>query len=256
MTVRLVDSHCHLQVDDLRSRAEELLNEARQAGVIDLLIPGIRPTEATSDHALAESLGVWCAIGCHPCHADEWDEAALLGALDLPRVVAVGECGLDRFHKPFDADLQDRVFRRQIAIAREAGLPLVLHNRETDRELVRVLREERAAGGVFHCFGGDERCLEEALELGFFVSFAGNVTYPKAAFRSLVPRVPRERLLVETDAPWLAPVPDRGRTCRPAHAATTLRELATLRGEDAASLGEAVVDNFRLCFPRTAGIAA
>lgn len=199
---------------------------------------------------LAERLGVWCSVGCHPCHADAWDAAALLPWLGHERVVAVGECGLDYFHEPFDAALQERVFREQISLARGAGLPLILHNRESDRDMVRILRDAGADRGVFHCFGGDAQCLRDALSLGFHVSFAGNVTYPKAAFRALVREVPLDRILVETDAPWLAPVPDRGRLNRPALAARTLRELALLRGDAFEALDRAVTDNFHACFPR------
>lgn len=248
--IRVVDSHCHLQVDALRPDAAALWRQAREAGVVDLLIPGIEPGQAARDVALAESLDVWCSVGCHPCHPDSWDAPALQGWLDHPRVVAIGECGLDFFHKPFDAPLQERVFRAQIRMARDAGLPLILHNRESDRDLVRILRDTGADRGVFHCFGGDARCLEDALELGFHVSFAGNVTYPKALFRDLVRRVPRDRLLVETDAPWLAPVPHRGKTNRPDLVLEVLREVALLRDEDPVLLGQAVVANFHSCFPR------
>jgi len=249
--IRTVDSHCHLQAEPLRSRAGEALRAARAAGVVDLLIPGIEPAQAADNVAQAEELDVWCSVGCHPCHPDAWDESLVRPWLSHPRVVAVGECGLDFFHKPFDAPLQERVFRAQIELAREADLPLILHNRESDRDLVRVLRDSRAGGGVFHCFGGDARCLEEALELGFFVSFAGNVTYPKAAFRDLVHRVPSDRILVETDAPWLAPVPERGKSNHPELVLHVLAEVARLRGDDPEELGRTVIRNFQACFPKT-----
>ncbi len=249
--IRTVDSHCHLQVDALRLDAAALWRQARDAGVVDLLIPGIEPAQAERDVALAESLGVWGSVGCHPCHPDTWDAETLRLWLGHPKVVAVGECGLDYFHKPYDAPLQERVFRAQIQMAQGAGLPLILHNRDSDRDLIRILRDTGASRGVFHCFGGDATCLEEALGLGFFVSFAGNVTYPKAHFRELVRLVPRDRLLVETDAPWLAPVPHRGKTNRPDMVVDVLREVARLRGEDPVVLGQAVVENFHTCFPRT-----
>lgn len=246
----MIDSHCHLQVDALRPHAEALLREARDAGVSDLLVPGILPRDAARDVGLAASLDVWCSVGCHPCHCDEWDPSALEPWLTHPRVVAIGECGLDFYHKPYDAVLQERVFREQIRIAANAHLPLILHNRDSDRDMERILRDAGASRGVFHCFGGDRRCLEAALDLGFHVSFAGNVTYPKAAFRELVKDVPRDRILVETDAPWLAPLPERGKTNRPALVAKVLHEIATLRGEDPRMLDQAVTDNFRACFPK------
>jgi len=252
----LIDSHCHLQAPPLFAQAEALVREAREAGVVDVLVPGIEPQDAAGVAELAERLDVWCAVGCHPSHPDRRDAALLRRILSHPRVVAVGECGLDFFHKPFDAVLQEEVFREQIGIAKEAALPLVLHNRDSDRDLIRILRDTNASQGVFHCFGGDARCLEEALSMGFFVSFAGNVTYPKAAFRELVAEVPLDRLLIETDAPWLAPVPERGRTNRPALVALVLEEVARLRGEDPAIVGQAVVSNFRRCFPKAARTSA
>lgn len=248
----MIDSHCHLQVDVLRSQAESLLREARHAGVSDLLIPGIAPEDASRDVELAERLDVWCSVGCHPCHVDQWIEGALEPWANHPRVVAIGECGLDHFHKPYDAALQESVFRAQIRIANDSGLPLVLHNRDSDRDLVRILRDAGATKGVFHCFGGDAQCLESALELGFHVSFAGNVTYPKSSFRDLVRLVPLDRVLIETDAPWLAPIPDRGKTNRPALVARVLEEVARLRDEDPALIDEAVTSNFRNCFPKAA----
>ncbi len=246
-----VDSHCHLQAKPLCDIAGQLVDEARAAGVEQLLIAGIQPSEIPETARLAESLGVWFSVGCHPCHADEWDAAPILEWKDHPRVVAIGECGLDYYHKPFDAAMQQRVFREQIRIANAAGLPLILHNRESDADLVALLRQENANSGVFHCFGADHATLDAALELGFFVSFAGNVTYPKATFRELVSSVPSDRLLIETDCPWLSPVPHRGKTNHPALVTRVLEEVARLRGEDPTSLGRQVVSNFGVCFPRT-----
>lgn len=249
--IPVVDSHCHLQAHALRGQARDLVVEARAGGVRELLVAGIVPGDAREVVAMAEEFGLWCSVGCHPCHADEWAPEIVEALAGHPRVVAVGECGLDYYHKPFDAKLQQRVFREQIRIAAESDLPLILHNRESDSDLVAILREEGAAKGVFHCFGSDRPTLDTALELGFFVSFAGNVTYPKAGFRELVASVPADRLLVETDCPYLAPVPHRGKTNRPALVAHTLEEIARLRGEAPAELGAKVVDNFHICFPKT-----
>jgi TatD DNase family protein len=164
----------------------------------------------------------------------------------------VGECGLDYFHKPFDAALQERVLREQIEIARQADLPVILHNRDSNEDLLRVLRDADFHRGVFHCFSADRKTLDAALELGFHISFSGTVTFRKAAVRDLVPLVPSDRLLVETDAPWLAPHPHRGTTNRPALVRLVLEEVAFLRSEDPGVLGAGIVDNFRACFPRTA----
>jgi TatD DNase family protein len=248
----MVDSHCHLQVEALRGDAQERVREAAAAGVVEILVAGISPSEADSTTSLAQRLGVWCSVGCHPCHVDEWDPLPVLAHLSHPRVVAVGECGLDYFHKPFDAALQERVLREQIEIARQADLPVILHNRDSNEDLLRVLRDADFHRGVFHCFSADRKTLDAALELGFHISFSGTVTFRKAAVRDLVPLVPSDRLLVETDAPWLAPHPHRGTTNRPALVRLVLEEVAFLRSEDPGVLGAGIVDNFRACFPRTA----
>ena len=248
----MVDSHCHLQVAALRPEAHRLVQEAREAGFQEILMAGIVPSEAASTTALAEELGIWCSVGCHPCHADEWDPNPVLAHLSHPRVVAVGECGLDFFHKPFDPVAQEAVLREQLAIAREANLPVILHNRKSSDELVRVLRDAGASRGVFHCFSADRRTLDAALDLGFHISFSGTVTFPNASIRDLVPSVPLDRLLVETDAPWLAPHPHRGTTNRPLLARITLEAVAELRGCDPSDLAREVVGNFHRCFPRSA----
>jgi TatD DNase family protein len=175
----------------------------------------------------------------------------LLALLDHPRVVAVGECGLDFFHKPYDAVLQERVLREQIEIARAAHLPIILHNRKSNEDMVRVLRDADFHSGVFHCFSADRRTLDAALELGYHISISGTVTFRNASIREMMPLIPADRLLVETDAPWLAPHPHRGTTNRPALVRLVLEEVAALRGEDPADLGATVVDNFHRCFPRT-----
>jgi len=248
----LVDSHCHLQVPALRPQAAELVREAREAGFREILVAGVVPSEAESTTALAAELGVWCSVGCHPCHVDEWDPVPVLAHLDHPRVVAVGECGLDFFHKPYDAVLQERILREQLEIAAQADLPAILHNRKSSDELVRVLRDAGASRGVFHCFSADRRTLDAALEMGFHISFSGTVTFQNASIRELVPLVPVERILVETDAPWLAPHPHRGTTNRPVLARLCLEAVAQLRGDDPRELSEAVVRNFHTCFPRSA----
>lgn len=253
--IHCVDSHCHLQSNPLREDPGLHVAQAREAGVRELLLAGITPADSRWNVEVSQANGIWTSVGCHPCHADEWDRDAIETWTDHPRVVAIGECGLDYYHKPFDRDLQRSVFRDQIRIARSAGLPLILHNRESDLDLIAILREEGADRGVFHCFGADRATLEAALELGFHVSFAGNVTYPKATFRELVSEVPEHRLLVETDSPYLAPVPHRGKTNTPALVTNVLAEVAKLRDVDAAQLGERIVANFGVCFPKSRSFA-
>lgn len=216
-----------------------------------MLNVGITPSDAPRSVALAEEHGIWTSVGCHPCHADEWDLQAIQPWCGHPRVVAIGECGLDYFHKPFDKNLQQDVFRQQIRIAKTVDLPLILHNRESDTDLCSLLRTEGASRGAFHCFGADRATMDAALEMGFHISFAGNVTYPKAVFRDLVAHVPLDRILVETDAPYLAPVPHRGKSNRPAWVLNVLAEVAKLHTMDIEELGERVVENFGVCFPKT-----
>lgn len=249
----MVDSHCHLQVQALRPVAAQCVREAREAGVQEILMAGIVPSEAADLVEFASELGVWCSVGCHPCDVDQWDPEPILDHLAHPRVVAVGECGLDFFHKPYDEARQEAVLREQIEIARSAGLPIIIHNRKSNEQVVRVLREANYGQGVFHCFSADRRTLDAALEMGFHISFSGTATFLNASVRELVPLVPEDRILVETDAPWLAPHPHRGTTNRPALVRLTLDALAQLRGEESAALGRRVVDNFHACFPRTVG---
>jgi TatD DNase family protein len=248
--IRLVDSHCHLQVERLGGETARLMERAVAAGVVTTLIPGVDLELSISGQRLAHEFGLWFSAGTHPCDTAKHDEAGIRALLCDPRCVAVGETGFDFYHKPYDAAQQESVFRSQIRMGLETQLPLVIHNRDSDRDTIRVLRDEGNPGGVFHCFGGDRQCLEEALELGFYISFAGNVTYPKALFREFVPLVPADRILVETDAPWLAPVPHRGKQNEPAHALHVLLELARLRGQDPAELGQCSIDNFCRCFPK------
>ena len=253
--IRCVDSHCHLQSAPFRDEVRAVVLEARAAGVVELLTVGITPADAQSGIELADENRIWTSVGCHPCHADEWDPKPLERWSGHARVVAIGECGLDYYHKPFDKDLQQDVFRQQIRIAKTAGLPLILHNRESDADLCAILREEGATRGVFHCFGADRATMDTALELGFFISFAGNVTYPKAVFRELVAHVPLDRILIETDSPYLSPVPHRGKSNRPAWVVNVLEEVAKLRHENVEELGNRVVENFGVCFPKTRSAA-
>jgi TatD DNase family protein len=253
--IRCVDSHCHLQSSPLRDDVGTAVREAREAGVVELLTVGITPTDAASSVAMADEHEIWTSVGCHPCNAQEWDSKPLDEWRSHPRVVAIGECGLDYYHKPYDKNLQQDVFRQQIRIAKASGLPLILHNRESDADLCAILREEEAHSGVFHCFGADRATMDTALDMGFHISFAGNVTYPKAVFRELVAHVPLDRILVETDSPYLSPVPHRGKSNRPAWVLNVLVEVAKLREESVEELGRQVVENFGVCFPKTRRVA-
>jgi TatD DNase family protein len=260
MCFMFVDSHAHIDGEEFDADRGEVVARARAAGVRAILNVGTGdPHSGTLERAVAvaESYeGVYAAAGVHPHDARLYDEAAeqrLLGIFGRGgRVVAWGEIGLDFHYDHSPRDVQRRVFARQLALAREAELPVIIHSREADAETVEILRAAYAGaprGGVMHCFGGGPALAEAALEIGFYISLAGNVTFKKAEpLREVARRIPLERLLVETDCPYLAPVPHRGRRNEPAHVVETARFLAELRGEEAAELGRVTSANFARLF--------
>ncbi|HLL74432.1 MAG TPA: TatD family hydrolase [Pyrinomonadaceae bacterium] len=255
-----VDSHAHIDGEEFDADRDEVVARARAAGVAAILNVGTGdPHSGSLERAVraAEQYeNVFAAAGVHPHDARLFDEAAegrlrkLLAA--SPRVVAWGEIGLDYHYDHSPRDLQREVFRRQLRLAREAGLPVIIHSREADEDTVEILAEEwegAGRGGVMHCFGGGRRMAERAMELGYYISFAGNVTFKKAEpLREVARVVPPDRLLVETDCPYLAPVPHRGRRNEPAHVADTARFLAELRGATPEELGRATSENFSRLF--------
>ena len=255
-----VDSHAHIDGEEFDADREEVLARARAAGVRAILNVGTGdPHGGHLERAVAvaeEYEGVYAAVGVHPHDAKLFDEEAerkllrLLGSSE--RVVALGEIGLDFHYDNSPREVQREVFARQLRMAREARKPVVIHSREADEETVRILREEWSGAGVgcvMHCFGGSVRMAEQVLEMGSYVSFAGNVTFKKAdALRDAARVVPLKRLLVETDCPFLSPVPFRGRRNEPAHVVETARFLAELRGVTVEELGRTTSENFYRLF--------
>jgi TatD DNase family protein len=235
---------------------DAVLARAREAGVQTLLIVGGVDEEAGQRRAIgvAESLGFPASAGVHPHEARLATEATydeLLGLARERRIVAVGEIGLDFHYDHSPRDTQREVFRRQVRLAREVGLPVIIHTREADDETAALLEEEGAAevGGVIHCFTGGHELAQRALGLGFYVSFSGIVAFPRAEVIQEVARaVPLDRLLIETDAPFLAPPPHRGKRNEPAFVLDVARKLAALRGEPLEVVGEASSANFRALF--------
>lgn len=249
------DSHCHLSMDAFSEDRAEVLARADQAGVLLLVTVPARAGDAQACVDLAGSHDrIWATAGLHPHEAKLWGggtRAELLAALGSPRVVAVGEIGLDFHYDLSPRDVQALAFREQIAIAREAGRPLVVHSRSARAETLEILRSERAGdvGGVLHCFTEDAQTARSLLDLGFFISFSGIVTFPRAAdIQGAARIVPADRLLVETDAPFLAPVPYRGKRNEPAYLLSTIRFLAELRGESPEELGRQTLENCRRAF--------
>jgi TatD DNase family protein len=255
-----VDSHAHIDGEEFDADRDGVVARAREAGVRAILNVGTGdPHGGNFERAagVAEAYeGVYAAAGVHPHDARLYDDAAerrLLGVLrGSERVVALGEIGLDYHYDNSPREAQREVFARQLRLARAEGLPVIIHSREADEETLEILRAEYAGserGGVMHCFGGGPALAEGALALGFYISFAGNVTFKKAeALREVAALVPAERLLVETDCPYLAPVPLRGRRNEPAFVVETARHLAGLRGVSPEALGRATSENFARLF--------
>ena len=232
----MIDTHAHL--DGCDAPPEEVAEEAAAAGVRRILTIGREQAVE-----IAERLdGVWAVVGWHPHEADAARVEELVPLLDHPRVCALGECGLDFFRDNAPRDVQRRVFAAQIELANDTGKPLVIHTRDADEETFPMLEEARV-DVVLHCFSSPER-VQEAAERGYYCSFAGNVTYPAAeALREAARRVPADRILAETDSPYLAPVPLRGKRNRPANVVHTLRLLAEQRGVEAAQLESQIEAN-------------
>jgi TatD DNase family protein len=256
----LVDSHCHLEYADFADEIDAVMARARTAGVSTFVSIGTKLATFAQTRAIAERFGeVWCSVGVHPheAEAEPLDSAAaLIEATRHPKVVGVGETGLDYFYDHSPRAAQAVNFRHHITAARDTGLPLIVHTRDAEDDTIAILREEMAAGpfaGVLHCFTGSQRLADAALELGFYISASGIMTFKKAEeLRAVLRSVPTDRLLVETDAPYLAPIPHRGKRNEPAFVADTARALAELRGVAFEDLAATTTDNFFRLFVKAA----
>jgi len=258
----VIDSHCHIDVAQFDEDREEVVARAREAGLAEMLIVGGVDAEDGLTRALAVAKGFSLPAtgGVHPHEARLADEATydrLSGLAREGRIVAIGEIGLDYHYDFSPRPVQREVFRRQIRLAREVGLPIVVHTREADEETVEILGEEGPveAGGVIHCFTGGLALARRSLELGFCISFSGIVAFPRAEVIQQVAReVPDDRLLVETDAPFLAPPPHRGRRNEPAFVVEVARTVAELRGTRPQVVGSLALANYRRLFRRPAEV--
>ena len=245
----LVDSHCHLDFADFGPEREAVIERARAAGVVTMATICTRLDEFPTVRQIAEAHGdIWCSVGVHPHEAADYSDTTAdnLAALAAhPRVIGIGETGLDFHYDHSPRDVQEQLFRTHIAAAQASGLPLIIHAREADAEIASILRDEGAASGVLHCFSSGRGLAEAALDLGFYISISGIVTFRNAEeLRAIVRDVPLDRLLVETDAPYLAPVPYRGKRNEPAFVTATAAAVAELKGVEPAVLAEATTDNF------------
>ena len=252
----LIDSHCHLDMPQFDADRADAVARARAAGVEDLLIVGGVDAEDGHRRALrvAEELGVPASAGVHPHEAKLANEAVydeLVGLAKEKRILAIGEIGLDFHYDHSPRDTQREVFRRQVRLARTVGLPIIIHTREADEETCDLLEDERAGecGGVIHCFTGGHELARRALALGFYVSFSGILAFPRAeVIQAVAKEVPLDRLLIETDSPFLAPPPHRGKRNEPAFVVEVARKLADLRATTVEAIGRAALENFRRLF--------
>jgi TatD DNase family protein len=254
----LVDSHCHLDFPDFGPELDDVVARARAAGVGTMLTIGTRLKSFDGVLRVAERFDdVWCSVGIHPHEAAAEpieESAALVERAQHPRVVGIGEAGLDYYYEHSPKADQVRNFRAHIAASRETGLPLIVHARDADDDLCEIMSEESARGafpGLIHCFSSTTKLARTALDLGMMISISGIVTFKKAdELRAIVADVPLDRLLVETDAPYLAPVPRRGKRNEPAFVAHTAEAVAQIKGVETAQLAEATTDNFFQLFSK------
>jgi TatD DNase family protein len=253
----LVDSHCHLDYAPMAEDVAGTVARARNAGVGTLLTIGTKLRDFDRVRAIAEANdNVFCSVGVHPHEAatETADTERLIELTHHPKVVGIGECGLDYYYDRSPRDQQATNFRAHIRAASEAGLPLIVHTRDADEDMAAILTEAKSTGplkGVLHCFSSSQALADSALGLGFYISISGIVTFKNAqALRDTVKTVPLDRLLVETDSPFLAPVPLRGKPCEPAYVTHTAAKVAELKGVSLDELTHATTANFFTLFDR------
>ena len=256
----LIDSHCHLEYKGLVEDQQAVLARARAAGITGFLNISTRQREWDQVIATAEREDdVWASVGIHPHEADghaDLGAAALIAASQHPKVVAIGETGLDYYYEHSARPTQQSLFRTHIGVARETGLPLIVHTRDADQDTAAILTEEMGKGAfpaLIHCFTASADFARTVLDLGLTISLSGIVTFKNAKdLAAIATEIPEDRLLVETDSPFLAPIPHRGQTCEPAFTADTARFVAGLRGVTLEALGEATTRNFFRLFSKAA----
>ncbi|WP_029007008.1 TatD family hydrolase [Azospirillum halopraeferens] len=260
----LVDSHCHLDFPDFADDLDEIVARARRAGVGRMVTICTHLSRFDRVRAIAERYDdVLCSLGVHPHNAgEELDEATedrLVALAAHPKVVGLGETGLDYYYDKSPREAQRESFRRHIRAALRTGLPLIVHTRDADADTMRIVREEATGSGLkglLHCFSSTRQLAEDALDFGFHISLSGIVTFKKSdELRAIVADVPLDRILVETDAPYLAPMPFRGKRNEPAYVVNTARVVAEVKGLDPAELARRSTENFFRLFDRAAGAA-
>ncbi|MCM5560132.1 TatD family hydrolase [Pleomorphomonas sp. JP5] len=254
----IVDSHCHLDFSDFAGEADALLARAAAADVHVMVTIGTRVRDFDKVRAIAEAhRQVYCTVGTHPHEAEKEADVGVEELVSLashPKVIGIGEAGLDYFYDSSPRDVQAEVFRRHIAAARITGLPLCIHSRDADDDMIAILEEETGKGAfpiLLHCFSSGRELMERSVALGAFISFSGILTFKRSdELRAIARDVPADRLLVETDAPYLAPLPWRGKRNEPAYVAHTAKVLAEVKGVPPAEMAETTTANFARLFAK------
>lgn len=254
-----IDSHCHLdrlKLEEFDNNLDNVVDAARANNVTTLLCVSVTLEEFP---AMAEKTAkynnVWLTCGAHPLNQDdEIDPEQLRQLATNPRVVAIGETGLDYFYAPETKQVQLDSFRKHVRVANALNKPLIIHTRDAQEDTLAILREEKAdnVGGILHCFTESWEMAEQAIAMGFYISFSGIVTFKNAsALREVAKKVPADRFLIETDAPYLAPVPHRGKQNQPAYVVEVAKHLASIRGTSVADIAQQSTDNFHRLFAQT-----
>jgi TatD DNase family protein len=264
MTAILVDSHCHLDFPDFDEEREDIINRARQAGVAYMLTISTHLSRFPGVLAIAEEhQGIWCSLGVHPHEADKEAASAtperLVELSSHPKVIGLGETGLDYYYEHSERSRQQESFRNHLTASQETGLPVIVHTRSADDDTIEILKEAAGNGpitGLIHCFSTSRELAEKAVELGFYISLSGIVTFKKSdELRAIVADLPLDRILVETDAPYLAPMPKRGKRNEPAFTAHTAALVAEIKGISIDELARATTENFFRLFSKAERIA-
>ncbi|MTI17451.1 TatD family deoxyribonuclease [Rhodobacteraceae bacterium RKSG542] len=262
--ITLVDSHCHLEFPDFAEERDQIIERAHDAGVKLMVTIGTRIRRFPTILEIAENYpSVYCSVGTHPHNAEEEEGILASEIIELakhPKVVAIGESGLDYFYDKSPREKQRAAFREHIAAARETGLPLAIHSRDADEDMIAILREEMEKGefpALLHCFSSGEELAMAGLELGLYVSFSGILTFKRSEeLRQIAARIPIDRLLVETDAPYLAPQPWRGKRNEPSYVAATNKVLADVFGVSEEEMAKQTTENFFRLFKKVPKSAA
>ncbi len=254
----LVDSHCHLDFPDFQEDFDAVLSRAEEAGIKTMMTICTHVTKFDQVHDIAKAHDhIYCTVGIHPHNADSEPEVSvddLVGWASNPKVIGLGETGLDYFYEHSPREIQQKQFRTHIEAARALDLPVIIHTRDAEEDTLTMIEEEMAKApfkGLIHCFSASKEFAERVVDLGLYISISGIVTFKKANdLRDAIKDVPLDRLLVETDAPYLAPIPKRGKRNEPAYTAFTAAKVAEVKGVDVETLAKATTDNFFTLFSK------